>query len=93
MLLLDVLPISIGIKTSDGYFCPIILKNTQIPVEVTESFYTDKDNQRSITLEIYEGESDLIENDHFIAIKRFPITDWKKKSEDQCVYIIIIYCL
>jgi len=57
ILLLDVVPLSIGLGLSDDRFKVIIPKNTTVPVKKTESFTTYKDNQTSVRLVVMQGDS------------------------------------
>lgn len=57
LTLVDVLPVSIGIGVGKGEFRKIINKNTPIPAEKIQVFRTTKDNQSSVTLRIFQGES------------------------------------
>ena len=71
IVLTDVCPFSLGTEVSvktmnnkreSGYFCPIIERNTVIPVSRTETFYTAYDNQTRVVVEILQGESRLARN-------------------------------
>ena len=55
-LLLDALPISIGIETFGGVFTKIIERNTTIPTRKSEIFSTATDNQTSIQVHVLQGE-------------------------------------
>ncbi len=57
--LLDVLPMPIGINKVDGTMHVLFLKNQPLPDYKTRTLTTSKDNQRSIMLRIYQGESTL----------------------------------
>ena len=61
-LLLDVIPLALGIETLGGTFSKIINGNTTIPAEESETFTTNVDNQTSIDVNIYQGERELIKN-------------------------------
>ncbi len=64
MTLLDVLPMAIGINKTDGTMHVLFAKNQPLPDYKTRTLTTSKDNQRSIMLRIYQGESKYIaEND------------------------------
>jgi len=57
--LLDVLPMPIGINKVDGTMHVLFPKNQPLPDYKTRTLTTSKDNQRSIMLRIYQGESQL----------------------------------
>lgn len=68
VVLTDVCPYTLGTDVSvrkpggyyeAGHFCPIIERNTVIPVSKTERLYTIQDNQKIINVEILQGESRL----------------------------------
>jgi len=59
LLLLDVIPLSLGIETLGGAVQKLILRNSTIPTSVTEEFSTGVDNQTSVDLAIYQGEREL----------------------------------
>ncbi len=61
-LLLDVIPLALGIETLGGTFSKIITGNTTIPAEESETFTTNVDNQTSIEVNIYQGERELIKH-------------------------------
>lgn len=56
VLLLDVIPLSLGIETSGGIFTRIIERNTTIPVEESEIFTTSEDNQSKVAIHVLQGE-------------------------------------
>ena len=55
LLLLDVIPLSLGIENSDGEMCAIIKRNSTIPTSQTKSFSNHEDYQESVTVQVYEG--------------------------------------
>jgi len=59
LLLLDVIPLSLGIETLGGAVQKLILRNSTIPTSVTEEFSTGVDNQTAVDLAIYQGEREL----------------------------------
>ena len=56
ILLLDVIPLSLGIETRGGVFTKMIEANTTIPTNKTEVFSTAADNQPSVELHVLQGE-------------------------------------
>ena len=57
VLLLDVVPLDIGLGLPDGRFKVIIPRNTTVPVKKTQVFTTHKDNQSSVQLTVMQGDS------------------------------------
>ncbi|KAF1794649.1 Heat shock protein 70kD, peptide-binding domain [Phytophthora cactorum] len=65
VLMMDVLPLPIGLETADGTMEIILSRNARIPTTVTKHFQTYEDGQRGLTVEVYEGEKEIAkENDH-----------------------------
>jgi molecular chaperone DnaK len=56
LLLLDVTPLSLGIETFGGLMNVIIPRNSTIPVKAGEMFTTAVDNQRSMLIQVLQGE-------------------------------------
>ncbi len=56
LLLLDVIPISLGIETLGGVFTKLIEANTTIPTKRTEVFSTAADNQTTVEIHVLQGE-------------------------------------
>ncbi len=59
VLLLDVIPLSLGIETLGSVFTKLIESNTTIPSKKTETFSTAADNQPSVEIHILQGERPL----------------------------------
>jgi molecular chaperone DnaK len=59
MLLLDVIPLSLGIETLGGAVDKLIHRNSTVPARATQRYSTNFDNQTSIQINIYQGEREL----------------------------------
>ena len=59
VLLLDVVPLSLGIEVKGTSFTPLIQRNTTIPTQSTQVFSTSQDNQSAIDIKVLQGESKL----------------------------------
>ena len=59
VLLLDVMPLSLGIETLGGVFTKLIERNTTIPVKKSQVFSTAADNQTSVEIHILQGEREF----------------------------------
>ena len=56
VLLLDVIPLSLGIETMGGVFTKMVESNTTIPSKKTETYSTASDNQPSVEINVLQGE-------------------------------------
>jgi molecular chaperone DnaK len=67
VLLLDVLPLSLGIETLGGINTPMIAKNTTIPTSKTQIFSTAADSQTSVEINVLQGERPMAQDNRSLG--------------------------
>ncbi len=67
VLLLDVTPLTLGIKVEGGLMVPLIGRNSSIPTEKSQTFSTAADNQPAVTVEVYQGERPMADDNRKIG--------------------------
>jgi len=73
VLLLDVIPLTLGIETLGGVMTPIVERNTTIPTQKKQVFSTAADNQPAVTIVVLQGERKMAKDNKEIG--KFDLTD------------------
>jgi len=73
VLLLDIIPLTLGIETLGGIRTPLIKKNTTIPTSRAQIFSTAQDNQPKVDIHVLQGEREMAQDNK--SLGRFVLND------------------
>jgi len=73
VLLLDVIPLTLGIETLGGVLTPLVERNTTIPTQKKQVFSTAMDNQPAVTIVVLQGERKMAKDNKEVG--RFDLTE------------------
>lgn len=76
LVLVDVIPLSLGIETIGGVMLPIITRNTIVPASKKQQVTTTTDNQPTIEFQVFEGERAMTKDNRLLG--KFTLQDIKK---------------
>lgn len=68
LVLIDVIPLSLGVEIGDGIMSNLINKNSRTPCFAKKTFTTFRDNQTNVSVKIYEGERIIAHENNLLGI-------------------------
>ncbi|KAL8214786.1 hypothetical protein R6Q57_004235 [Mikania cordata] len=87
--LLDTVPLSLGVDAHDGVFSVIIPRNTPIPAEKEQIYFTTFDNQTSIPFNVYQGERSRAKDNKWLGEFEVAVSPAPKgKSKAKVVFSV-----
>ena len=73
ILLVDAIPLSIGVETAGGVFERIIERNSAKPLKMSKMFSTAKTNQKEVKIKIFEGERAMTKDNHEMGLFKLQV--------------------
>lgn len=78
--LLDITPLSLGLDVSDGIMEVLVPRNSKIPLEVTKTYSTSRDNQDKLEVCVFEGERAYCKDNNLLGVFELELQDKKSKK-------------
>lgn len=73
IVLVDVIPLSVGVEVKGGLFERVVERNTTIPTRSTKKFTTSEDNQETVVINVWQGERERVEQN--VKLGDFELTN------------------
>lgn len=81
LLVIDVIPLSLGIEVSGGLMSTLLRRNEIKPVKISKIYSTFKDDQEEVDISIYEGERTIAKENHILG--NFKLTGIPKRKRGE----------
>jgi len=73
--LLDITPLSLGLDVAGGIMEVLVRRNSKIPLEVTKTFSTSRDNQEKLEICVFEGERAYCKDNNLLGVFELDLND------------------